>query len=147
MAQERQQAGAHGQAQRHALPVVGTGDTVHARRRGAAAGGAGALKPSPHPNPPRRAEGEARSRVEDLRARHFCCGAGVGGKIFSKARPIASSLRSEPAGPSSSMPTGNPSLVRPTGNVNPGIPALLPGSVLRMKVWNVGTCLPLSVTF
>ena len=58
--------------------------------------------------------------------------------MVSIAMPSASSLRSLPTGPSSSRPTGRPDLVSPAGRLRPGIPALLPGSVLRMKVGKVG---------
>ena len=34
----------------------------------------------------------------------------------------------------------------PAGRLMPGIPATLPGPVLRMKVWNVGTAAPFSIT-
>src|SRR5687767_7809369 len=54
--------------------------------------------------------------------------------------------RSEPAAPSSSRPTGSPSRVTPAGTTRPGIPAFEPGSVLRMKVWNVGILRPFSMT-
>lgn len=52
----------------------------------------------------------------------------------SMLNPMASKRRSLLTGPSSSSPTGRPELVKPTGRLSPGMPALLPGSVLRMYV-------------
>ena len=61
---------------------------------------------------------------------------------FSIASPRASRRSSLPRGPSSERPTGNPVPgPSPAGIVNPGSPALLPGSVLRMKSRNVGRLL------
>jgi hypothetical protein len=50
----------------------------------------------------------------------------------SRLNPMASNRRSLLTGPSSSNPTGRPAFVKPTGRLRPGIPALLPGSVLRI---------------
>jgi hypothetical protein len=50
----------------------------------------------------------------------------------SMLNPMASKRRSLLTGPSSSSPTGRPELVNPAGRLSPGIPALLPGSVLRI---------------
>ena len=60
-------------------------------------------------------------------------GAGRRPNNFSRASPIAISLRSLPAGPSSSRPIGS-LLVAPSasGICKPGTPALLPGSVFWM---------------
>jgi hypothetical protein len=41
--------------------------------------------------------------------------------------------------------TGRPAAVIPAGRLMPGMPATLPGSVLRMKVANVGAALPLNM--
>ncbi len=58
--------------------------------------------------------------------------------------PISMSRRSDPAGPSSSTPTGRPvSGPRPAGTVRPGRPAFEPGSVLRMKVTKISRLLEL----
>jgi hypothetical protein len=56
-------------------------------------------------------------------------GAGRRSSRFSIAMPMASKLRSNPLGPSISTPTGIPEDPRAAGMLNPGIPALLPGSV------------------
>ena len=55
---------------------------------------------------------------------------------------MAMSRVSLPSGPSSSSPTGSPPAVMPAGIDSPGMPALLPGSVLRMKVPKVSTSGP-----
>jgi hypothetical protein len=55
---------------------------------------------------------------------------------------MASSRSSLSGRPSSEMPTGRPvEGPRPAGMVTPGMPALLPGSVLRMKSRNVSRLL------
>lgn len=60
----------------------------------------------------------------------------------STLKPSASRARSDCAGPSSSIETGSPLLVRPAGRTRPGKPAVLPGAMLRVTVvWN-GTDLP-----
>ena len=68
-------------------------------------------------------------------------GAGVRPRTCSIARPIESSRRSLPRGPSTSTPTGIPEGPSPPGIDKPGIPALLPGSVLRMKSRKVSRAL------
>jgi hypothetical protein len=57
--------------------------------------------------------------------------------------PISRS--SLPSGPSISRPAGRPEAVRPAGIDRPGMPALLPGSVLRMKVPKVSAGGPPSI--
>ena len=42
------------------------------------------------------------------------------------------------------MPTGRPAAVIPAGRLIPGMPATLPGPLLRTKVMKVGAGLPLS---
>lgn len=61
--------------------------------------------------------------------------AGAGGRpsSFSMDRPMASSRRSLPSGPSISRPTGRPPTDMPAGCASPGKPALLPGSTLRIS--------------
>jgi very-short-patch-repair endonuclease len=51
-------------------------------------------------------------------------GPGSGPRAASSASPIASTMSSVPLGPTSSMPTGRPSPVRPAGTDSAGIPAL-----------------------
>jgi hypothetical protein len=58
-------------------------------------------------------------------------GAGSGPRAASSASPIARTTSSDHAGPTSSMPTGRPSAVRPAGTDSAGSPALEVGSVLR----------------
>ena len=70
----------------------------------------------------------------------------MAGSTASTAALSASRARSLPAGPSSSMPMGRPSALRPAGRVTPGMPARLDGPVLRMKVGKVGTRSPFSST-
>ena len=59
---------------------------------------------------------------------------------------IASRRASLPSGPSSSRPSGRPPAVIAAGRLMPGMPATLPGLVLRMKVGKVGTRSPFSTT-
>jgi hypothetical protein len=49
----------------------------------------------------------------------------------STATPSVSSSRSVPAEPSNSIPTGKPDFVSPADKTSPGIPAQLPGAMLR----------------
>ena len=51
----------------------------------------------------------------------------------SSAKPMDSTLRSSPGRPSISKPTGKPAADSPAGMFRPGRPALLPGSVLRIR--------------
>jgi very-short-patch-repair endonuclease len=51
-------------------------------------------------------------------------GPGSGPRAASSASPIASTMSSVPRGPTSSIPTGSPSPVRPAGTDRAGIPAL-----------------------
>src|SRR5439155_1627090 len=65
-------------------------------------------------------------------------GGGVRPSTRSMARPTASRRSSLSGRPSSETPTGSPVVgPRPAGIVRPGMPALLPGSVLRMNRTNV----------
>ena len=66
----------------------------------------------------------------------------MGPKARSIPRPIASSLRSVPLGASNSIPTGKPDLVSPAGRTRPGIPAVLPGEILRPATVKNDTFLP-----
>src|SRR6266403_793382 len=66
-------------------------------------------------------------------------GGGAEPRMPSLESPSPSSFASLPTGPSISSPTGNPPGVMPAYNDRPGMPALLPGSVLRIMVSNVGT--------
>src|SRR5438552_5530689 len=66
-------------------------------------------------------------------------GGGAEPKMPSIESPSASSFASPPTGPSISSPTGKPPGVMPAYNDRPGMPALLPGSVLRIMMSNVGT--------
>src|SRR5712664_1422671 len=65
--------------------------------------------------------------------------------MLSIESPSPSSFVSLPRGQSISSPTGKPPGVIPANNDRPGMPALLPGSVLRIMVSNVGTGLPPSI--
>jgi hypothetical protein len=56
----------------------------------------------------------------------------MGGSKASIAEATANKRLSLDTGPSNSKPNGKPALVKPMGMLMPGIPALLPGSVLRM---------------
>ena len=66
-------------------------------------------------------------------------GAGSTPSRDSIAIPMESSLRSLPIGPSIAKPTGSRSGVKPAGTDRPGMPVILPGSVLRMLVKKVST--------
>src|SRR5262249_60351023 len=58
------------------------------------------------------------------------------------AGPIGGHGGPRPGGPWSERPPGRPDdAPSPAGTVSPGIPALLPGSVLRMNSRNVGRLL------
>src|SRR5712664_2249295 len=72
-------------------------------------------------------------------------GGGAKPKMLSIESPSPSSFVSLPRGPSISSPTGKPPGVSPANSDRPGMPALLPGSVLRIMVSNVGTGLPPSI--
>jgi very-short-patch-repair endonuclease len=63
--------------------------------------------------------------------RIYNAGPGIGPRAASSDSPIASTMSSVPAGPTSSIPTGSPSPVRPAGTDSAGSPAPLAGSVLR----------------
>ena len=56
----------------------------------------------------------------------------MGGSKASIAEATAIKRRSLETGPSNSKPKGKPALVKPMGMLMPGMPALLPGSVLRI---------------
>src|SRR3954470_16495426 len=63
-------------------------------------------------------------------------GGGALPRIASMESPSASSFASLPTAPSISRPTGKPVGVMPANSDSPGMPALLPGSVLRIMVSN-----------
>src|SRR5436305_14719564 len=75
-------------------------------------------------------------------AETYSFGGGALPRIASIESPSASSFASLPTGPSISRPTGKPPGVMPANSDRPGIPALLPGSVLRIMVSKVGTGAP-----
>ena len=70
-------------------------------------------------------------------------GAGARPSTCSMANAIARSSRSLLAEPSMAIPIGKPLTLMPALTVMPGIPALLPGSALRMNVGKVGAFCPL----
>jgi hypothetical protein len=85
-----------------------------------------------YPVPP--GEGRHGRALTGLRGPSYSFGGGNRPNRRSILNPMASKRRSLLTGPSSSSPTGKPELVKPTGRLSPGMPALLPGSVLRMYV-------------
>jgi len=68
------------------------------------------------------------------------------GKSASILSASANRSLSLPRRPSIPRPTGKPQFVKPIGRLTPGMPALLPGPVLRTIVVNVGTDRPFRTT-
>ena len=66
-------------------------------------------------------------------------GRGAVPRMASIDIPNPSNFVSLPTGPSISSSTGRPPGVMPANSDRPGMPALLPGSVLRIMVSKVGT--------
>ena len=77
---------------------------------------------------------------------YYNCGLALNSKTFSNSFAIDNNLSSLPTGASSSIPIGKPELETEMGKLIPGIPALLEGSVLRIKVGKVGCYTPFNST-
>src|SRR6267154_5090692 len=77
--------------------------------------------------------------MQGRREKIYPFGGGAEPSTSSIESPSPSSFASLPTGPSISNPTGRPPGVSPAYSDRPGRPALLPGSVLRIMVSNVGT--------